>query len=613
MVEGSMIDPQFSGEWRESSDVVFTGFDACGAEVYSYQNKQSRSVKDVAQSIISEENREDCSWQKAEFTEIVPLKERPEDYPADTLSWEEITKNSNNPVTQVWSKTCTNIEGRVLDKKQIFLSPIYICPQNTRHSVDIINNRIGCSTTPDTCAADVVGRDLKYPGVSWAGHVGMTVPGWGVLEVLNDAQVIHTDHSFDDFRNQPSEYPYWGDVYDVSNSPSLTEEQALQILTIGFKQAEYDPAYTFSADYQPGGKEEILSFNPNHNQLELVQSIKRAVFRCDTFVDYAYLAGAGLQIIESFQLILPVTTYKNFIHNRFISSSPFLELEKIENKNRVSHQNSPEQTSDSLEKVFSSRDLNIELADQVVKRIKENPLISRDEKLYLFWNAALLYQKEPLKFGYLLDTLGFMYPVELEDLLMSQYKTYSDSDPGVKIKLISAIWQGAFVSPDSLFSLEERRHTLVQIQDFLSSELKIEKNPLILRELIYAYAALTPGESADALIAEKLKQIQKNGNLSVTPSSVIPPILSKEAAYRIQIRHSLMTKDSEENLFPLLLKGHKQDQNFLKALCQVDPDVSAQLRSSTQQMISNSLKEWKVSQAKSALKSIQFRDRLESC
>ena len=52
--------------------------------------------------------------------------------------------------------------------------PSYQCPDNSRISFDEQNGEAHCSTTPQVCDADVVGRDLDSLGVGMLGHVGLT-------------------------------------------------------------------------------------------------------------------------------------------------------------------------------------------------------------------------------------------------------------------------------------------------------------------------------------------------------------------------------------------------------------------------------------------------------
>ncbi|NCX93403.1 MAG: hypothetical protein EBX40_01850, partial [Gammaproteobacteria bacterium] len=243
-----MLTPIFSGVWHSTQGIHFLDLDACGDYVFSYDEKAVGTAEQAANELLRGPNESDCVWNEAQFLE--KNESMPEDYPADLRAWDQAKNDPHNPLIQTWKRSCLDKYGNVQNSKKITLSPMYVCPAGSRIGVYAHNKE--CTTTPDTCDADIVGRSLKYPGISWTGHVGLTVSGWNVLEVLNDATVIHVFDSFDEFKTQPIEYPYWGDVYMLPGMPSLTDKQALNILSMGVKQADYDPEYTFSALWQVG-------------------------------------------------------------------------------------------------------------------------------------------------------------------------------------------------------------------------------------------------------------------------------------------------------------------------------------------------------------------------
>lgn len=212
----------------------------------------------------------------------------------------------------------------------------------------------------------------------------------------------------------------------------------------------------------------------------------------------------------------------------------------------------------SLEALFSQNEITPEV-DRLILKLQKDPSISRKEKLNKLWNLALNHRAEPVKFGYLLDALGFMYPIELEDALMQEYQQNSDVDE--RLKLLSAMWQGALVPPGQSLTVQDKQ-AIRALQVFLKNQIEAEKNPRLLDLLIYTYANFTPGKEADNLISQKLKWIQMND------PSLMPP----DESFRVKIRHALMTQDSQKEIFHILLSENKTDPNFSKALCQVLPE-----------------------------------------
>jgi len=135
---------------------------------------------------------------------------------------------------------------------------------------------------------EIVGRDLAYPGLSWAGHVGIW-DGDKVIEVLNEGGNVVRINTISDFQSRS---PYWGVVSPnypntsllgcfettcpVAANPldymrpykyrEIIVKRSHQIRLVG---ADYTQTAQYTSALPKGG--------PRHPPT-------RGVYRCDTFV-----------------------------------------------------------------------------------------------------------------------------------------------------------------------------------------------------------------------------------------------------------------------------------------------------------------------------------------
>ncbi|MEY3996295.1 MAG: hypothetical protein RL344_638 [Pseudomonadota bacterium] len=135
---------------------------------------------------------------------------------------------------------------------------------------------------------DIVGRDLDAFGVSAIGHVGMWT-GDSVLEVLNESSVIQLNN----LTNFKQRSAYWGARYGKGYN------QYTMVLK-GWDQRNYRPSYTYTAQYSEGGKYErkCKSYYWHGGCGSYGWVMSRAVFRCDTFVNYMYLKGTNTNLVS---------------------------------------------------------------------------------------------------------------------------------------------------------------------------------------------------------------------------------------------------------------------------------------------------------------------------
>lgn len=157
--------------------------------------------------------------------------------------------------------------------------------------------------------AEIIARDLEYPLVSWAGHVGVTAAADvdkeadQVIEVLWDDPVIQKN-SINHFKKQSL---YWGSRYGISDRA----DHALRILREANLQKDLGCAtYTFMASYDKskGSYDADGIAHPTHC----------GYFRCDTFINYIFHTGGyNLKTYTSSSESFGKPTYPKLVFESF--------------------------------------------------------------------------------------------------------------------------------------------------------------------------------------------------------------------------------------------------------------------------------------------------------
>jgi hypothetical protein len=95
----------------------------------------------------------------------------PVDFPYSNLTDYQTIVAQGNPQSEVWATDCKTQNGGIADSVTHKLFPTYQCPINSRIAVDKTTTTptLICSTTPQVCKADVVGRDLDEFGFNVSG------------------------------------------------------------------------------------------------------------------------------------------------------------------------------------------------------------------------------------------------------------------------------------------------------------------------------------------------------------------------------------------------------------------------------------------------------------
>jgi hypothetical protein len=268
--------------------------------------------------------------------------------------------------------------------------------------------------------AQILGRDLGIPGLSWAGHVGLTLAqnlsdtAEHVIEVLNDIEVIQVN-SISHFKQATR---YWGSRYGIADQTSSADRITQEAL----RQQALCPIYTDSATYHIG---EGTPNNPT----------RCAVFRCDTFINYLFhYAGHTLPTYRG-------TTLPRLVFNAFPKA----------------HNND----DDGLKSFKTKFDLPAYQITpdsiQTTWELAQNPNLSHHKRLFL------------------LDYLGLNGSPELMQALIQYHKT--QVNPNIKSMLIRStftLYQTHFLG---------KPHPALQqfYQTLLNTPLQAKDLPIVIR------------------------------------------------------------------------------------------------------------------------------------
>lgn len=324
--------PEFTGKWYTTTMLTETK-NACGKTTYRF-NHLANTPADVIADVLGETSLTNNGCQFKKTAALFSGNYFDTSFPGTRQQQAKI-KQRDSVKPQVWQVKCGDA-----DPVTYTVRPQYQCPKGTvlANYYDAEQHKVltACHANPQ-CTGDVVARELDITFLHKQGHVGFILGPLDdnsnfiahypqenlpqdnqgrvyLLEVLWNDDVINL-RPFDYFISKPN---YWGERYGVktnwlaSKQPlDLTKEQGDAIAMTGYLQSFYNPKYTILPRFEPGHAEWI--YNPDLKQHELVKVIKNAMFRCDTFIYYVYLQGAGIDLLQGHHLSLnEVRPYKIF-------------------------------------------------------------------------------------------------------------------------------------------------------------------------------------------------------------------------------------------------------------------------------------------------------------
>lgn len=301
--------PSFSGEWYiERSDfyesnkkLIESRFNACSIEEYTYLFKSLSSdqlLRDLISKLPTDHN---CEWK---VTNSHESESAPQTYPTD--DWHK----ADNQIKSIkYTLGCQNNNNEILRYENLTISPIYSCHEGSRVGYDKELNK-HCLQQAPLCKADLVGRELaKPPRV--LGHVGFANWDGNVIEVLNKPSDVITFTSINDFANTPNA-KFWGAKHGFHKINELSDTDSSKIIDAGIYQMAFSPVYIYLPEYVEGAMvpKTFFDFFKKEKNRHVVP--QQAAFRCDTFVQYSYLKGANIYILE----LVPRFMFNAFKHDR---------------------------------------------------------------------------------------------------------------------------------------------------------------------------------------------------------------------------------------------------------------------------------------------------------
>lgn len=426
-----MVMPVLYGWYTDISDDYE---DSCLEDHYQYKNMETGTAFELAQKIlVPTKEHKDCYWQTVK---LKPTFDFPDDFPGTRNQWNQLKKNPLAK-TQKASRTCINVDERSgheveIDSISMNIYPSYRCPTGSYYSLDRDTKNLGCTTKPIGCAADIVGRDLDTTNkkgddnvplyIKHLGHIGLTYPsysGSGVIEVLNETSVIQ-DNSMDDFKNKTR---FWGQRYGAQSNKNIDILNGVKIISAASKQKSCSTGtkYTLSWSFYPCDAE------------------KRAKFRCDSFVYYAYLTGANIDLGYTPLITYPSTIFKSMMNCREQSGVPC-------------NQDIPDPEVDlanvyvlkpivlvakQMKNILKSNALNINELDIASYTYVKSKDETRENKINLLWNLVMKYQSNPTRASYLIDIMSELDPIEKADEVIREFK--NTNDHGMKLNYLTLL------------------------------------------------------------------------------------------------------------------------------------------------------------------------------
>lgn len=552
--------PVFSGYWYKGVDGW--SIDACTKFTATYIDRFPVSEQELARQLLQNvPERSDCEWQDVQIN--YKYSTAPLDFVGDNADWAEISQNPNSPTGVNWRRDCVNNDSGgssvVYDYVSTSVFPSYICPLGSRESLDLTDQRVGCSTEPTACNADIVGRDLSSIPIQAAGHVGLVQQGFpgSVLEVLKDPQEGIFLNSLSDFKNQAGG-SYWGEKFDL---PLATIDiwTALDIFNTGMDQVGLPFKYTAGWDWHPGEPGTNAVYDQGSQEWVNILTTTEAKFRCDSFVYYAYLAGANLHIVPDFSLsVVPRTLFDSFLSFRDSSEDMGVQVAGVQNAN-------PE--VQNLEILLAGELSDLAALDKSSYTYVKNPYIPRLEKINTLWALAKKHQNNNTKFTYILDCLETLKPIQLAEEFINNY--HSQVDVNNKVHLLFTL-EGLINdnAADQQIIIKDHVKEVTSIQQFFKELLSTATERKILRVLVQLYPNIVPPDQAEADITAAL-------NRPMAQSS--DPLFTEGEEMTHQLWLAFSSEKQQAIKIPALLNKARSSGNkqlFASKLCSILKNIS---------------------------------------
>ena len=566
--------PVFRGIWYDEVQTDY--YDACYNRVLKYRNKVEGDAETLAKQLLSDVSRyPECQWGDIYIDNSFHDKEPPSDFDVSRSDWDEILKNNSSPRKLRWRRDCKNSQGQILDTETSITQPSYICPKNSRIGLDTASGSFRCLHPPLPCLADIVGRDLSLTGFGFLGHVGLANQSFTdhIIEVLKEPKEAIYVHSLEQFKHFTNT-AYWGEKYNLKSEKVMDIDKATKIAKTATSQYKYPFQYTLGWSYHPGGSVENYVYNQEVKQWQMINAMRKAKFRCDSFVYYSYLVGANIKIFSRFKPpFLPKHMFKEFLSCRDLEGTVCLA-------DRNEQAFIPDNTNNELQSIFSRHPLNIQLADISTQTFVNDEHIERGVKINQLWSLAIKYQDNAEKFGYLIDILEPLRPIELAPEMIQLYKNQicTENKKHLLNALIDILYFNNQIDHHKLNNNELRN--VIEMQNFMRELLYQEKDKDILKYIIQLYSSIVPASDMQRDIQAALARAEAiDSNLFTTGEQTM---LSLSTAFA--------SPKQQRNLLPSLIAKNQSNDLFLFTLCSFLSDMkSIQVDNDIKQIVADLL------------------------
>lgn len=473
--------PSFSATWFLNSALLF--LDSCGQAHYSHDvEAKGDAMAAAAKFLANPPPHTDCTWQNHKL--VATYNDMPGDFVGTVIDWNTLLASHSPQLIQKWQRDCINNQGKTIDSISIVMQPSYQCTNSRFSLADEDDFRIGCSTHPGVCVADLVGRDMDSQQFKSLGHVGLTegevmpaIPDM-VVEALNEPIIIQ-DNTLDNFTHRTI---YWGAKYGLKNLPtqSLTDAESTQIMA--------DTSMQQTCDYV--GFTYFWNWYPCH--YDQAQGKKIALFRCDSFVYNSYLEGIGVKILDYGIGMGPKDIFNAFLQPRIEHYANDSGTKNIDLPFEIGYQFGIERImlEDAIESIFVNKIFDIKNADIATYAfVAKSSNISRDEKLSFIWKLALQYHNDELRFSYLIDCLDYLNPIELTNDILNEFDQQQNVQNKLKLMniLVDMTANDAVNLYGQLNIASLSATNIATIKHFFSNLLLHEKNLTLLEKAIFSY------------------------------------------------------------------------------------------------------------------------------
>lgn len=211
-----------------------------------------------------------------------------------------------------------------------------------------------------------------------------------------------------------------------------------------------------------------------------------------------------------------------------------------------------------LQSVFAGHILDIRQADYSTYTYVHDVNIPRAVKVNQLWSLAIRHQDNPAKFGYLVDIMGSLKPIELVPEIIQAYQHQTDTSN--QHHLLSMLVELLYVrNQPGLPSEEEQLPNIIKVQNFFRDLLYQCKNPDHLNYAIRLYPSIASPSDAErdiqyALSRKDIKNLHGN-------------ILTEEELIMTELSVAFMTRDQQKKLLPQLIQKYKANRQFSHSLC----------------------------------------------